>query len=166
MRQKLSHISVEIDEGIYVEPTAMKVGAWLDIWLKEYTGNVKPATYSVYEEHVRVHIKPYVGEVRLTRLAPHMVQARYNSLLNDRHLSPKSVHNIHGAFHKAMEQAKVLGYLRTNPLDAVVIPRVEKKQISTVKIGRPTGCPGWSEGSGRWCGRNAASPERSPRPWP
>lgn len=132
VRQKLSHISVEIDEGIYVEPTAMKVGAWLDIWLKEYTGNVKPATYSVYEEHVRVHIKPYVGEVKLTRLAPHMVQAMYNSLLNDRHLSPKSVHNIHGAFHKAMEQAKVLGYLRTNPLDAVVIPRVEKKQISTV----------------------------------
>ncbi len=132
VRQKLSQISVEIDEGIYVEPTTMKVGAWLDIWLKEYTGNVKPATYSVYEEHVRVHIKPYVGEVRLTRLAPHMVQAMYNTLLNDRHLSPKSIHNIHGAFHKAMEQAKVLGYLRTNPLDAVVIPRAEKKQITTV----------------------------------
>ena len=132
VRQKLSQISVEIDEGIYVEPTIMKVGAWLDIWLKEYTGNVKPATFSSYEEHVRVHIKPYVGEVRLTRLAPHMVQAMYNTLLNDRKLSPKSIQNIHGAFHKAMEQAKMLGYLRINPLDAVVIPRAEKKQVNTV----------------------------------
>ena len=33
VRQRLSQISVEIDEGIYVEPTAMKVGTWLDIWL-------------------------------------------------------------------------------------------------------------------------------------
>ena len=132
VRQKLSQISVEIDEGVYVEPTNMKVSAWLDTWLRDYTGNVKPATYSVYEEHVRVHIKPYVGDVKLTRLAPHMVQAMYNTLLNDRHLSPKSIKNIHGAFHKAMEQAKMLGYLRINPLDAVVTPRVEKKQVNTV----------------------------------
>ena len=132
VRKKLSQITVEIDEGIYVEPTSMKVGAWLDIWLQDYTGNVKPATRSAYEEHVRVHIKPYVGDVKLTRLAPHMVQAMYNTLLNDRHLAPKSIQNIHGAFHKALEQAKMLGYLRINPLDAVVIPRAEKKQITTV----------------------------------
>lgn len=138
VRQKLARITVELDEGVYVEPTSMKVGTWLDIWLREYTGNVKPATYSVYEEHVRVHIKPYVGEVKLTQLAPHMVQAMYNTLLKERKLSPKSIHNIHGAFHRAMEQAKVLGYLRVNPLDAVVVPRVEKKQITTVTDGAMT----------------------------
>ena len=138
VRQKLARITVELDEGIYVEPTSMKVGTWLDIWLREYTGNVKPATYSVYEEHVRVHIKTYVGEVKLTQLAPHMVQAMYNTLLKERKLSPKSIHNIHGAFHRALEQAKVLGYLRVNPLDAVVVPRVEKKQITTVTDGAMT----------------------------
>ena len=31
-----------------------------------------------------------------------------------------------------MEQAKKLGYLRTNPLDAVILPRVEKAKINTV----------------------------------
>ena len=133
VRQKLTQIMSDIDEGIYVEPTAMKVSTWLDIWLKEYTGNVKPATYSAYEEHVRVHIKPHVGEVRLTRLAPHMVQTMYNYLLEEQKLSPKSVKNIHGVFHRAMEQARKLGYLRTNPLDSVILPRAEKKQISTIE---------------------------------
>ena len=38
----------------------MKLGAWLDQWLQAYTGNVKPATKGAYEEHIRVHIKPYL----------------------------------------------------------------------------------------------------------
>ena len=132
VRQKLTRVACEIDEGIYVEPTAMKVGTWLDLWLSEYTGNVKPATRSAYEQHVRVHLKPNLGEVRLTRLAPHMVQALYNRFLQEQNLSPKTVKNIHGVFHRALEQARKLGYLRTNPLDAVIIPRVEKKQVNTV----------------------------------
>ena len=132
VRQKLTQITAELDESIYIEPTSLKVGTWLDIWLKDYTGNVKPATYSAYEEHVRVHLKLQLGEVMLTQLAPHMVQRLYNDLLRERQLSPKSVKNIHGVFHRAMEQAKKLGYLRTKPLDAVILPRVEKAKINTV----------------------------------
>ncbi len=111
----------------------MKLGVWMDIWLQDYTGNVKPATYSAYEEHVRVHIKPYLGEIQLSKLVPHTIQRVYNMLLRDKGLSPKSVKNIHGVFHRALEQAKKLGYLKDNPLDAVIIPRVEKKQIRTLE---------------------------------
>jgi len=132
VRQKLTQVTAELDEGTYIEPTSMKVGTWLDIWLKEYTGNVKPATYGAYEEHVRVHLKPQLGEVQLSQLAPHMVQRLYNYLLRERKLSAKSVKNIHGVFHRAIEQAKKLGYIRTNPLDAVILPRVEKTKINTV----------------------------------
>jgi len=32
-------------------------------------------------------------------------------------------------FHKALQQAVSNGYLKTNPPDACVLPRVEKKQI-------------------------------------
>lgn len=133
VRQKLSQITTEIDDGSFVEPTQMKLGVWMDIWLQDYTGNVKPATYSAYEEHVRVHIKPYLGDIQLSKLAPHTIQRVYNMLLRDNGLSPKSVKNIHGVFHRALEQAKKLGYLKDNPLDAVIIPRVEKKQIRTLE---------------------------------
>ena len=73
-----------------------------------YTGNVKPATKGAYEEHIRVHIKPYLGEVKLAKLTAPMVQNVYNTLLEERGLSPKSVKNIHGVLHRALEQAKKL----------------------------------------------------------
>ena len=132
VRQKISKITSEIDEGIYTDPCNMKLGTWLDIWLKEYTGNLKASTRSIYDSHVRTHLKPNLGQIQLGKLAPHMVQHLYNELLNERGLSAKTVKNVHGALHRAMEQAKQLGYIRVNPLDAVIVPRVEKTQIETL----------------------------------
>ena len=133
VRQKLTKITNDLDEDIYLEPCRMKLGVWLDTWLKDYTGNVKPKTYSAYEGHVRVHIKPYLGNVSLNKLTPHMVQQMYNLLLNEKGLAPKTVKNIHGVFHRAMDQAMKLGYLRLNPLNAVILPRVEKPQIEIIE---------------------------------
>lgn len=133
VRQKLSQIVTEIDEGTYVAPTSMKLGEWLDIWLKDYTGNVKPATFGAYSQHVRVNIKPHLGDIKLSKLEPYMVQRVYNMFMEEKGLSPKSVKNIHGVLHRALDQAKQLGYLRTNPLDAVILPRVEKHKIQTME---------------------------------
>ena len=62
-----------------------------------------------------------------------MVQQMYNLLLNEKGLAPKTVKNIHGVFHRAMDQAMKLGYLRLNPLNAVILPRVEKPQIEIIE---------------------------------
>lgn len=49
-------------------------------------------------------------------------------LIREKGLSPKSVKNIHGVLRRALEQAKKLGYLKENPLEAVIVPRVEKSR--------------------------------------
>lgn len=132
VRLKITQLTAEIDDGSYLEPNHMKLGTWMDIWLRDYTGNLKPATYSVYESHVRFHIKPSLGHFPLASIPPHAVQRFYNELLDEQGLSPKTVKNIHGALHKALEQAKKLNYIRDNPLDAVIVPRVEKARIETL----------------------------------
>lgn len=132
VRQKLSQICTEIDEGTYIEPIAMKLGAWLDIWLSEYTVNLKPSTYSSYESHIRVHLKPEIGQIPLSQISPHTLQRFFNDLQRIKGVSAKTVKNIYGTLHKALEQAKNLGYIRRNPLYAVVIPRVEKVQVKTL----------------------------------
>ena len=62
------------------------------------------------------------------------IQGFYNGLSIEREggkaLSPKSVKNIHGILHKALQQAVAVGYIRFNPADACTLPRVEKKEIS------------------------------------
>jgi integrase len=142
VRKKLAQIVTDIDNDVYTEPAKLTVGGWLDIWLKDYIGNVKPPTRRSYVDNVNNHIKPALGAVPLRKLSAHMVQGFYNDLLEGGRimqkgqtkekpagLSPKTVKNIHGALHRALNQAVLLGYIKANPTDATVLPRIEKKEM-------------------------------------
>ena len=84
--------------------------------------------------HIETHLKPALGAIRLTDLRPHQIQALYNRLLrsskNPDGLSPKSIKNLHGVLHRALKQAVMVGYLRSNPADACILPRTEKREVS------------------------------------
>ena len=134
VRLALSKIVSEMDSGTYAEPSKMKVSQWLDEWLASYTMNIKPATRSAYEEHIRVHIKPSLGDIPLKQLSTRDIQQLYTNLLKERELSPKTVRNIHGVLHRTLEQAKLLGYIKVNPADATVPPRIEKKQVEAMDV--------------------------------
>jgi len=133
VRQKLQQMTTDIDNGVYLEPSQLKVGQWLDIWLAEYIGNVKPHTVASYNTQVNVHIKPKLGATKLSALSTHNVQVFYNNLQRGMEaktgLSPKTIKNIHGVLHKALEQAVRLGYIKFNPSDACTLPRWERKEI-------------------------------------
>ena len=134
VRKKLAQLTTAIDSGTYKEPCKMTVGQWLDIWMADYMGGVKPSTAFLYGEQIRLHIRPALGAVKLEALNTHTIQGFYNGLRTEREggrpLSPKSVKNIHGILHKALQQAVAVGYLRFNPADACTLPRAEKKEIS------------------------------------
>lgn len=132
--KKLREITSAIDDGSFMEPAKMTVGTWLDVWLKEYTGHLKERTLLLYTGHVNNRIKPALGAVRLSALTTPMIQAFYNDMQRgDRPLSPKSISNIHGVLHKALEQAMELGSIRANPCDACKLPRVEKPEIKPLE---------------------------------
>lgn len=132
VRQKMNEILVDINNGIIIQPTALTVGQWLDQWYRDYTANVRPATKACYEQHIRVHLKPSLGRFKLNKLTPQQIQYTYNSLLRERKLSPKTVRNIHGVLHKSLEQARKLGYLKINPSEATVLPRLERSEPSVM----------------------------------
>ena len=131
--QKLKAVLSSIDRGDYIAPCKMTVGEWLDKWSTDYLGSVKPATVCAYKATINTHLKPGLGAVRLDALEPHIIQSFYNGLLSpkkkEKAVSPKTVKNTHGVLHKALQQAVSNGYIRINPTDACVLPRVEKKQI-------------------------------------
>ena len=133
VREKIQAAAVAVNDGTYQEPSKMTVGVWLDTWAKEYLGGVKPFTVRSYNDHIKNHIKPALGAVKLEALTTPMIQVFYNSLEKPRGdkpgLSPKTIRNIHGVFHKALQQAVAIGYLRFNPADACTLPRVVKKPI-------------------------------------
>ncbi len=133
VRLKLARITTEIDDGTYIEPNSIKLSEWLQIWLREYIGNVKPSTVKSYTDHVNLNIIPYIGKTQLTKLSPAMIQSMYNTLQRQKGLSAKTIKNVHGVLHRALTQAQKMGYIRLNPLNAVTLPRIEKPQIKPME---------------------------------
>ena len=153
VRQKLSKIMTEVDEGIYQPPSKLTLAEWLDIWTDEYMGDKKYLTVKTYKTQIESHIKPGLGAVKLSQLVPHMIQKFYNDLLSGGQsipkrdksgkivkrngttvyecapLSAKTVRNIHGVLMKALSTAVSIEYLRSNPAERVTLPRVEKMEI-------------------------------------
>ena len=131
--QKLKAATLAIEEGTYTAPSKMTLAQWLDIWTAEYLGGVKPATVSSYKTISNIHLKPALGAVKLDALNAHTIQSYYNSLTDPTRIgdpvSAKTVKNIHGVLHNAMQQAVNNGYIRFNPTDACILPRIEKKEI-------------------------------------
>ena len=139
-RQKMTEAIAALDKDDYREPCRMTLAQWLDIWQREYLGGVKPKTLVDYSNTIRTHIKPALGAVRLDALTAHAIQKFYNSLVKSadeggKGLSPKTLRCVHGVFHKALQQAVMLGYIRANPTDACTLPRVVKKEIKPLDEG-------------------------------
>lgn len=131
--QKLKAALATLDSGTYIAPCKMTVGEWMDIWSKQYLGGVKESTVAAYNATIRTHIKPGIGAIRLDALDTHLVQSFYNGLrepTKDRDaVSPKTVKNVHGILHKALQQAVANGYIRFNPTSSCILPRIEKKEL-------------------------------------
>ena len=153
VREKLQAAAVAINDGDYFEPSKMTLAQWLDIWTADYMSDKKYLTVKHYKAQVEAHIKPALGAVKLSQLAPHIIQGFYNDLLKsgrtipkyDKNgktikksgntvteqapMSAKSVRNVHGILTKALSVAVDVGYIKTNPADRVTLPKVEKKEI-------------------------------------
>lgn len=131
--QKIKELTAALDAGTYIAPNKMTVGQWLDTWQNEYLANVKPSTVSSYEATIRNHLQPGLGALRLDSLTTHDIQEFYNSLHSPSEsrntLSSKTIKNIHGILHHALEQAMLNNYIRSNPSNACVIPKAIKKKV-------------------------------------
>ena len=125
--QKLREVTAEIDRGTYIEPCKMTVSEWMDIWLKEFLINVKPRTKDSYRSSVKTHIEPALGMIRLDALDTLTIQRFYNRLSQT--LSAKSVKNVHGVLHRALQQAVVGKLIRDNPTVGCALPKGEKQEI-------------------------------------
>lgn len=114
---------------------SIKLGEWLTFCLEVYMKpSIKQSTYSSYEAYIRVHLKPYLGELDLKDLSPRTLQQFYNYKSEAEGLSPKTIININLFLHKALAYAVTEGYISSNPAAGVNLPRGKKPQIQILTI--------------------------------
>ena len=119
VRQKLTKVQIEIDEGTYLEPSKMTLSEWIDMWLKEYTFDKKYSTLKGYKAQIKKHIKPGLGNYNLSQLNPMLLQRFFNRLSEPDDegnvLSAKSIKNVHIILSGILEQAVENELIAKNP---------------------------------------------------
>ena len=89
--------------------------------------------YRTYSDRIRLHIVPALGRLKLQALNAPTVQRFINWMKDgDKETappSPKTVKSVHGVLHKALQQALILGYIKTNPADHCTLPQIVRKQF-------------------------------------
>jgi len=77
--KQMTTILRDVQQGIPVATERLTVTAFLDRWLEDYVKpSVRPSTYADYETTARLHLKPVIGRIGLTRLTAQDVQKMMN----------------------------------------------------------------------------------------
>lgn len=130
--RRLKEITTSIDTGTYLPSCKLTVGEWLNTWISEYTADWKPLTVCNYSKQIKKHLIPRLGAAKLEDLDTHTIQLFYTSLTKSG-LAPKTVKNIHGVLHAALEQAISNGYVSKNPTAGCKLPKVVRPEIKPLE---------------------------------
>ena len=101
-----------------------KVGPFLRRWLDEVAKpTLRASTYDSYDDILRLHLIPGLGQIPLAKLTPAEVQAFLNRKLASG-LSPRRVQYIHAVLRRALVTAERWGMVTRNVAKLVDPPRV------------------------------------------
>ena len=107
----------------------LTVGQFLDDWLENSAKlSLRPRTFQRYEQLVRVHLKPELGRIALTKLTPQDVQ-RYINLKLQEGLSARTVDFSRAVLRSALNQALRWGMVSRNVATLAQPPRNKRPEI-------------------------------------
>jgi len=117
----------EKDLGIFIEPSRQTLNEHFDNFLEIIKSRVAEQTFNSYEQMLRVHVRPRIGELKLSDIKILTVQKVYSEMQTSG-LSSRTVRYAHSVFSMAMKKAVELGYIVNNPCNYVELPRQNKKE--------------------------------------
>jgi hypothetical protein len=88
---------------------SLSVGQYLDQWLQGWR-RLRPTTRRSYEGHVRLHLKPWLGDIPLSGLRSHHIATAYQRIEaagagKSRPTGPATIARIHGTLKNALSDA-------------------------------------------------------------
>lgn len=114
---------------MYIEPSKMTVGQWLDVWHKEYKmNNLKPRTNSNYHTIIFTNIIPILGEYKLESLKTDIFQNFVNELL-EKGMKASTMISIFTVLKSSLQQAVDNNLISKNPALNVKLPKKQKKKL-------------------------------------
>ena len=132
--RRLREILGEMDRGVVPSVQRYKLAEWLDAWLADVISpNKEQKTIDRYEEAVRLHIVPDLGNIEISKITPRHVQELESRLLRDG-MAPKGVGLVHNVLGGAMKHALRMELISRDPVALVSPPSVPKTEASSPSI--------------------------------
>jgi integrase len=128
-RQKLRALQRKQDQGIPLVTSQMLLKDYLAQWLENIRHRVRPKTLADYEDLVRCHLIPRLGQGRLNKLEPEHIQRAWNDMLKEGR-SPSLVEHCHLRLSKALNDAMRRQLIYRNPCQIVSPPRAIRKEVN------------------------------------
>lgn len=124
--EELRKLQTEKSMGICQSKGAVKTGDWIDTWIEKHKApKLAPATLTSYRNNFRLHIKPFVGDIQLSKLETYHIQRMLDNIGGTLSTFIKNYNVIHGALEKAVE----LKMIPRNPCKGVTFPDDDKGKM-------------------------------------
>jgi integrase len=118
-------------------PASVTLAEYLAEWLTTYTPTVRHTTAATTAKLAEAYILPRLGDSKLTEILPRTVERFLADLAVDGKrgvngtggLAPKSIRNIHGVLHRALDDAVRNDLILRNPAHGVRLPHAERPDL-------------------------------------
>jgi integrase len=117
----LAALVTEVSTG-KTKGTSRTVGQLLDRWLEHIEPTHRPKTVAEYKSKISIHIRPALGDTKLSKVDGEILDWWYRKWLSDG-LSPTTVHHLHAILSAAFRQAvKWRGWIDEAPTERASPP--------------------------------------------
>lgn len=133
---KLKQVIADMTTGKYVTPQKMTIAEWMDKWLESRKGIEDSTKDGPYEQAIRLHIKPYLGKIKLQDLNVDHCQDFVDYLTKKTYrgkpLSAKTIANYAGVLSSALEAATKRHLINSNCAYKLDLPKHQKPRIKVM----------------------------------
>ena len=119
------------------EQGGLTLSEWLDQWLVSKEGMVRSSTLNGYRGYIENHIRPCLGEKRISQIKAVDIQRFYDML--SRKLASGTVRRIHTTLHGILKAAAQARLVPRNPVEKVTPPKFSyqgKKVLTAEQVDR------------------------------
>ena len=143
-KEKLRKAMEELEKIDVTKRRDYTVGEWAQLWYENYAKpSVRASTAAYYKNYIDQHIKPRIGDIKLTALTTLQIQKFYNETkaygrvqryenMDDLSLSNKTIRGLHTMLRQCLEQAVTERLIPYNPANGCRLPKKEKKKMQII----------------------------------
>ena len=134
-KAKAHEALVDATRGVVAPPKSITAAQYLEQWLRDVARpSVRASTYRSYEMHVREHLAPALGEVKLVDLAPGHVRRVLSDLVRRKGLTETSAQRVRATLSSALKAGMVDYNLPRNVASQVRVPKGDRPRFVPEQI--------------------------------